>query len=262
MFKFLILISTLSLTLTLVNGEEKQKLTGLDIIKKVDEANNGFKDTVSEVDMELKNRHGKVSTRSMKVKTLEVENDGDKALIIFNRPRDIKGTAFLGISHKVKQDDQWLYLPALKRVKRISSKNKSGPFLGSEFSYEDISSQEVEKYTKYKLIKEEKLNGNDMYVISSVPVDKNSGYSKQIAWVHKTEFRVERIHFYDRKKVHFKTLNNLEYKKYENKFWRPGIMHMVNLINGKETKLFWRNYKFFNDFKDRNFDKNALKRAK
>ena len=70
-------------------------------------------------------------------------------------PKDVKGTATLTFTHKVGPDDQWLYLPALKRVKRITSENRSGSFVGSEFAYEDLGSQELEKYSKRKYIKEE-----------------------------------------------------------------------------------------------------------
>jgi len=94
--------------------------------------------------MTLRNRAGKESLRNVRIKNLEVDGDGDKSLSIFDEPADVKGTTSLTWSHSDKPDDQWLYLPALKRVKRISSKNKSGPFMGSEFAFEDIGSQEVD----------------------------------------------------------------------------------------------------------------------
>ncbi|MCK4739413.1 MAG: outer membrane lipoprotein-sorting protein, partial [Deltaproteobacteria bacterium] len=110
---------------------------GLAIAKEREKRAKGFVDFTGDMEMILKNRHGEISTRQMRTKTLEVKGDGDKALSIFDTPRDVKGTAFLTFSHKSGDDDQWLYLPALKRVKRISSSNKSGSFMGSEFAYED-----------------------------------------------------------------------------------------------------------------------------
>ena len=95
--------------------------------------------------MTLKNRAGKTSRRIIRIKTLESKGDGDKSLSLFDEPADVKGTSMLTYSHGLKPDDQWLYLPALKRVKRINSRNKSGPFMGSEFAFEDLGSQEVEK---------------------------------------------------------------------------------------------------------------------
>ena len=113
---------------------------GLAIAREADSRDDGFGDFAADMIMILKNRHGQESAREMRVRTLEVNGDGDKSLSIFDTPRDIKGTAFLNFTHRTGDDDQWLYLPALKRVKRISSRNKSGSFMGSEFAYEDIGS--------------------------------------------------------------------------------------------------------------------------
>ena len=132
--------ASLQATLT---GEQK----GLLIATESERRDNGFGDHSSDMTMTLRNQHGDEVTRYLRINTLEVVGDGDKSLTIFDRPADIKGTALLTFSHKKGPDDQWLYLPALKRVKRISSGNKSGAFMGSEFAYEDLSSQEVEKYT-------------------------------------------------------------------------------------------------------------------
>lgn len=113
----------------------------------------GFGNTKSELKMILENRKGRTSVRLMRLYILEVqdENDGDKSLVIFDEPRDIKGTALLSYAHILKDDDQWLYLPALKRVKRISSSNKSGPFMGSESAYEDITGKKTKLlYKKYE----------------------------------------------------------------------------------------------------------------
>ena len=117
---------------------------GLAIAVEADRRNTGFENSTADMLMILKNRHGQESRRQMRFRNLEVEGDGDKSLTIFDSPMDVKGTAFLNYTHKEGDDDQWLYLPALKRIKRISSRNKSGSFMGSEFAYEDIASQEIE----------------------------------------------------------------------------------------------------------------------
>ncbi|MGD8515231.1 MAG: outer membrane lipoprotein-sorting protein, partial [Granulosicoccaceae bacterium] len=148
---------------------------GLAIAVEADRRDTGFGDSKAEMKMILRNRHGEESVRDMRVKVLEVKDDGDKSIFVFDRPRDVKGTGLLSYSHKVGNDDQWLYLPALKRVKRISSANKSGSFMGSEFAYEDFASQEVEKYT-YKYLRDEPCPGNDKglecFVIERFPVDE------------------------------------------------------------------------------------------
>ena len=96
-----------------------------------DNYDSGYKDTTSSSQMTLKNKQGEETIRYFRVKTLEVENDGDKTLFIFDSPKDVKGTATLTFTHKTTSDDQWLYLPALKRVKRITSDNRSGSFVVS-----------------------------------------------------------------------------------------------------------------------------------
>jgi len=234
---------------------------GLEIAKEADKRETGFVDSIANMKMLLTNKQGQTNTREVKVKTLEVIGDGDKGLSTFNTPKDIKGTASLTYSHALKPDEQWLYLPALKRVKRISSKNKSGPFMGSEFAYEDISSQEVEKYT-YKYIKDETINGIDCFVVERYPAYKHSGYTRQIAWVNKQEYRAEKIDFYDRKNTLLKTLTYKGYQQYLDKFWRADEMHMVNHQTGKSTTLSWKNYQFKTGLTDKDFNRNSLKRAK
>ena len=234
---------------------------GLEIAREVDKRDTGFKDQTAEMIMELRNKQGDKSIRHVRVKTLEVTGDGDKSLSIFDQPADVKGTAVLTYSHAIKPDDQWLYLPALKRVKRISSKNKSGPFMGSEFAYEDISSQEIEKYT-YKYIKDETINGVDCFVIERYPAYKHSGYTRQVAWINNQEYRPERIVFYDRKNSLLKTLNYSGYQQYLNQFWRADEMLMENHQTGKSTLLRWNNYQFQVGLNEKDFSRNSLKRAK
>ena len=177
LLKTIITTSLLIPTLALANVSPEQK--GLDIATEGDRRDLGFTDSMSSLTMELKNRNGDISIRRLRTLTLEMKDDGDKILSVFDQPADVKGTSMLTFSHKQGNDDQWLYLPALKRVKRISSTNKSGPFMGSEFAYEDMSSQEVEKYT-YRWIRDESFNGQDSFVMERYPLDKKSGYKRQV----------------------------------------------------------------------------------
>lgn len=248
------------LPLAATAGTPEQK--GLAIARETDRRDSGFKDFTANMRMVLRNKHGQESVREIRIRTLEVEGDGDKSLSIFDTPGDVKGTAFLTFTHKKRDDDQWLYLPALKRVKRISSRNKSGSFMGSEFAYEDIASQEIEKYT-HKWIRDEVYEGQECFVIERYPVDKkNSGYTRQVIWIDKSEYRVLKTDYYDRKDSLLKTLLFTGYRRYLNKYWRPGEMYMVNHQNGKSTLLVWTNYKFRTGLKDRDFSKNSLKRAR
>jgi hypothetical protein len=234
---------------------------GLEIAKARKASNIGWGDSVAQTTMTLRNKNGDSSVRKMRLKSLEILDDGDKGLTIFDQPRDVKGTAFLNFSHSTKPDDQWLYLPALKRVKRISSRNKSGPFMGSEFSYEDLSSFELEKY-QFNYLRDETIAGEDAVVIEQDPTDKNSGYTKMDVWSDKKHSRVHKIEFYDRKKSLLKTLTFHDYQLYLDKYWRPMMMKMVNHQTGKSTDFSTEKLAFKTGLTDKDFNKATLKRAR
>ena len=238
-------------------AEEK----GLAIALEMDKRDEGFGNSTANMKMILRNRKGKESIRQIRNHTLEVIGDGDKSMSIFDTPADVKGTASLTYSHALKPDEQWLYLPALKRTKRISSKNKSGPFMGSEFAFEDISSQEMAKYT-YKYIKDENLDGIDCFVVERYPAYKYSGYTKQITWIDKERYIPIRIDFYDRKQALLKTLVFSAYKQYLDQFWRADAMEVKNHQTGKSTRLEWQEWQFRSGLGEADFRKNVLQRLR
>jgi len=239
---------------------------GLAIAKMADYRDSGWGDSEAKMKMILRNRQGRSSRRNVRVRTLEVFGDGDKGMSIFDTPRDVKGTVVLTWSHALKPDHQWIYLPALKRVKRISSRNKSGPFMGSEFAYEDIASQEVKKYT-YRYLRNEYLrnesnNWINCYVIERKPTYRYSGYTRQVSWIDKQHFNSQKIVFYDRKNARLKTLIFKNYRQYLGKYWRAHKMFMQNHQTGKSTKLLWEKYQFGSGFTARDFSKNTIKRIR
>lgn len=239
------------------SAEEK----GLAIAREADRRDTGWGDSRAELQMILRNREGQSAQRKMRMSLLEVTGDGDKSLVVFDWPKDIDGTAVLTHSHKKGDDDQWLFLPALKRVKRISGANKSGSFVGSEFAYEDLSSQEVEKY-RHVYLRDEPCGPLKCFVVERFPVDPDSGYTRQIVWLDQAEYRVHKIEYYDRKKSKLKTLTFTDYRKYLDKFWRAHKLAMVNHQTGKSTELIWSQYSFRNGLEDRDFSQSALRRAR
>ncbi|MFY0625659.1 MAG: outer membrane lipoprotein-sorting protein [Reichenbachiella sp.] len=243
-----------------VNYAQNTNERGLEIAESASKADEGFASSKVNLTMTLTNRHGQKSAREMSTETLELIEDGDKSLIVFNSPRDVKGTSTLTYTHKEGSDDQWLFLPSIQRVKRISSDNKSGPFMGSEFAYEDLSSQEVEKYT-YQYIKEEDISGVPTFLVERYPVDEKSGYTKQRVWYNKNNYRLEKIEFYDRKDALLKTLTYDDYRLYKNKHWRAGKFNMVNHQTGKSTLLEFQDYDFGVGLDETHFSQNGLKRA-
>ncbi len=234
---------------------------GLAIVKIADDRDNGWQDSEAQMLMILRNRRGDESRRKVRVRTMEVAGDGDKGLSIFDTPPDVKGTIVLTWSHALSPDHQWIYLPALKRVKRISSRNKSGPFMGSEFAYEDIASQEVNKYT-YKYLGDDFYNGMECYVVERYPAYRYSGYTRQQVWFDKEHFNPQKIVFFDRKDYLLKTLIFNGYRQYLGKYWRADEMEMQNHQTHKSTTLKWGEYTFGNGLTNRDFTKNALKRIR
>ena len=235
---------------------------GKQIAVEADKRDKGWHSGEARVEMILKNRQGQVSTRRFRALALEMENDGDKYLMIFDHPRDIKGTVFSSHTHiGGKANDQWLYLPALKRVKRIAANNKSGSWMGSEFAYEDIMSQEVENY-KYKYIRDDIFNGVKCYVVERVPVDKKSGYSRHVVWYDKAEYRVQKNELYDKNKNELiKTLTFFDYKRI-NDYFRADKYHMVNHRTGRETVLIWEENKLKVNLNPNMFEKSAMVRTR
>ena len=234
---------------------------GLKIARDAQARDEGFGNLTAEQTMILRNKQGQESLRQLRVKILEVPGDGDKSLFVFDNPRDVQGTALLIHGHKDTSDDQWLYLPALKRVKRISSSNQSGSFMGSEFAYEDMSSPEVEKFT-YRYLRDEPCGDLTCTVMERFPVDRKSSYSRQVIWQDKDALRAQKIEYYDRKNAHLKTLTLAGYELYLDRYWRANQMTMVNHLTGKSTVITWADYQFQTDLNDRDFTKTGLRRAR
>ncbi|WP_299244788.1 outer membrane lipoprotein-sorting protein [uncultured Aquimarina sp.] len=254
--KKIILAGVALLSISIVTAQSAEE-RGLQIAKEADKADQGFNSSIVNLKMTLKNKNGQTSERLLVTRTLEQLDDGDKSMIVFNSPKDVKGTSTLTFTHKIGSDDQWLFLPSIKRVKRISSNNKSGPFVGSEFAYEDLSSQEVEKYA-YKFLEEK---GN-LLVVEQDPVDPKSGYTRRVVTYNKDKaYRLEKVEFYDRKNSLLKTLTYGDYKLYKGKFWRALTLNMVNHQSNKETQLKFSDYNFESELSEDDFTQVALKRA-
>ena len=230
-------------------------LTNLEVAQKSEDTMSGFKDSTSKMQMTLINATGQKKDRTMKMKVLEGESE-DKSLMEFLTPADVKGTKFLSYEHVNKDDDQWLYLPALKRVKRIASRNKSGAFMGSEFSYEDLSAFNTKKYT-YLDGDAEAVKG--LYVITSVPVSKYSGYTKLVSFIDADTFLAQKIEYYDRKKELLKIAKFEDYKNFGT-VHRIGKITMKNIQNDKTTVLVWSDEKIKTGLKSKDFHKRYLKK--
>ncbi len=238
---------------------------GLAIAIEADKRDLGWGDQTADGTMVLRDAGGTESRRVFRSLNLEDPSpaNGDKGIIVFTTPRDIRGTALLTHSKiEPADDDQWLFLPAIKRVKRISSSNRTGKFVSSEFSYEDLGSQEVADYD-HKFIRDEPCPGAEeltCFVTESYPKNPRSGYSKRVAWIDQDHYRLYKIDFYNRRGEHEKTLTFSGYKQYLNQYWRADLLRMENRQTGKSTDLVWDDYQFRTGLDEGDFSSQVLPR--
>jgi uncharacterized protein len=243
------------------SGNKSPETKGIEIAERADKKRNGYHDYTSQIKMVLKTSASDAgAVNRLRMSFLETPGDADKELATFLEPGDVKGTSLLTFSHKHGEDDQWLYLPSLKRVKRISSTNKSGAFMGSEFAYEDMTYEVLGKYT-YKFLRQEKCEVGMCDLLEEVPSYANSGYSRIVAWYDTKESREVKIEYFDRKNTLLKTFKTSGWKQFLGHWWRATKMEMVNAQNGNITTMDWSEIKFHAGLATRDFDTNSLQRA-
>ena len=165
------------------------------IMTKVDALDDG-KSLIQDMQMILLDKKGNKRVRSMKSMSKDYGKD-EKKVMFFITPADVKNTGFLTFDYHSakKDDDQWLYLPALKKVKRIPSSDKSSSFMGSDFSYHDMTKMSLDKFN-FKLLKDTKVRGHAAWMIETTPrskkIMKESGYTKSIDIVRKDNYVIVR----------------------------------------------------------------------
>jgi outer membrane lipoprotein-sorting protein len=238
---------------------------GYEIAMRSDNSDNGFGDSRVEARMVLRNAAGQETSRELSFQTLERADNtvGDKSVVVFHTPADVEGTALLSHARILEPDDQWLYLPALARVRRISSANKSGPFVGSEFAFEDFTAVELNKYEhNYVSSGDVEIGGETMAVdiVERFPRYENSGYSRQVSYIDQDVYQIRRIEFFDRRGDLLKTLDLTEYREYGDGIWRAHALTMTNHQTGKSTELVYSDYEFGVGLSDNDFVRGVLER--
>jgi outer membrane lipoprotein-sorting protein len=221
--------------------------------------NVGWKDMVGSVEMVLRDARGSEAKRSFKVKLLEKPTPaaGDYSLVVFEAPADVKGTAVLSHAKADSDDEQWLFLPAARRVKRVSASNRTGSFAGSEFSFEDLTAAEQNKYD-WQYLGETPCGALACYSVEAKPKDPASGYSRRVLKIDTTLLRIQTVDFFDRKGARLKTLAYGDYAKMENRYWRAKEWTMTNHQNGKSTTLRFSAMKFNNGLSTSDFSPGKL----
>lgn len=235
---------------------------GYDIARRAAERDSGYGDYQVSGKMILRDRGGRESERQFELRVLEL-GEGDRTLLIFNWPGDIRDTALLTHAFANRDDNQWLYLPSFRRVKRISGSGRSGSFVGSEFAYEDMINQDVDKF-RYEWIADQPCPTAPQltcHIIDRMP-QYDSGYSRQRVALDTDQLRALMVQYFDRSGKHVKTLTAAGYRQYKGRYWRADIMRMENHQTGNSSDMIWSDYKFDVGLVEAQFSVNALQNVR
>ncbi len=239
----------------IVNAEETE-LSGEEIIESVYNRDEGD-DRESTLKMVLINKNGSQRIREIR-QINKCLDDVEKKVMFFLSPQDVRGTSFMNWSYQDGRDDsQWIYLPALRKVKRISAENKSDYFMGSDFTYDDMGDRKLEE-DKHRLLRTEEIDGDTFYVVESIPINKEYIYSKTISWVIKDKWVGLKKEFYDQKGNLLKELMVNEYQEID------GILtiiesEMENLQNGHKTQIILSDIEYNTGINDNKFTERNMK---
>ncbi len=185
--------------------------------------------------MILVDKSGKKENRDLKRYSKEAEKDVYRGLVVFLGPSDIRGTALLNWQHKNRSDDQWLHLPAQGKMQRIAEGGKKNYFMGTDFTYEDLQSEDIDVYN-YNVLRKEKCDTHECYVIEATPKtpakEKETAYKKRVLWIRTDVLVTTKTEFYDKRDKLLKTQTNLDFENIKGTVWRSkkGIMdnHKAN----------------------------------
>jgi outer membrane lipoprotein-sorting protein len=228
-----------------------------DIAKKVYNRTTA-KDGESDMTMKLINAKGKTRTRLI-YQFFKDYGTIEKKTMFFKSPADVKNTAFMNWTYdEDKDDDQWLYLPALKKVKRISSSSKDNEFMGSDFTYEDMEKRNPNK-DNHKLLRTVKYKNETCYVIESTPKEEGQ-YSKRIAWIVKGKWIPLKIEFYDEDEELLKVLSITEYKKIKD-YWIIVNQEMKNVQKNHKTVISLTNVSVDKGLSEGKFSQREMERG-
>ncbi len=237
-----------------------ETLTGRDIVQKTHDRPDG--DTrSSELSMTLINKSGSKRERKITSFAMDVGKD-TKQIMFFRYPNDVKGTGFLTVDYDDinKDDDKWLYLPAMKKTRRISGKSsKTDYFMGSDFTYDDVGKRNVDEDT-HTLLREEKVDGIDCWVVESVPKKGDEIYSKKIEWIRKDCLIAAKVEYYDKLGKLHRSLK-VEKVTQVDGFWAIEKMTMENVQTNHTTVLEFGEIKFNIPLDAKTFTVNRLERG-
>ncbi len=256
--KIIIAVVFLLFLMTVLGTVSAADLSGEEIMERVYNRETGESRT-SNLEMILINRHG--AERVREIKQFEKDfGEVERKIMFFQAPADVRNTSFMNWSYDSKQsDDQWIFLPALNKVKRISSKNKSDYFMGSDFTYDDLGDRTLAE-DEHKLLGEEQLDGKKVYLVENIPVDEDDLYSRTVSYVWQDNWLGLRKEFYDQKGELLKVLNVNEIKEID------GILTIVetkmdNVQSEHQTILKTSQIEYNTDLDENLFSERMMKRG-
>ena len=257
-------IFTIGLSLLLILSSYQvfgQELTGEEIIEKTQTVES-LKDIRGVIEMKIIHKTGKERIMELNVIGLEAEDGIEKSLIRFTKPTKIKGTGFLSISDPNGPDESYLYLPALGKPRRISSEERGGNFMGSDFTYEDMAPSH-EDY-EHKLVRTEEIDGKEYYIIESVPktneIRRDVGFAKKITWIEKDRFIVLKSEYLDINGNLIRVLEMSDYQQVGEDAWIPIKMEMKTIDKDSRTTLEYKNLEVNTGLSDEDFTIRQLTR--
>jgi len=260
-YNYMVIILMMFMSFCVINQGVAQELTGKEIIERT-ESIETLNDLRGSMEMRIINKSGKTRERELTIIGLENEEGVDKSLIRFLKPSKVKGTGFLTISNPDGPDESYLYLPALGKPRRLSSEERGGNFMGSDFTNEDMSSS-LEDYD-HKLLDIEEVDGVAHYVVESVPgtekMRQDVGFAKRLTWVSKDKFQVLKMEILDVNGKLIRVLNYSRYQEVEKDAWIPTILEMKTIESGSRTILEYKNIEVNTGLTDEDFTIRQLTR--
>jgi outer membrane lipoprotein-sorting protein len=239
-----------------MSGLAAAQMSGEEVMEQVYFRHNG--DQMSaELSMVITNSRG--STRERTIQQYRSNEDGvEKKIMFFTSPADVRDTSFLSWSYDDgRADDQWIYLPALRRVKRISSDSKSDSFMGSDFTYDDMGERHPDADT-HRVLRQETYDGQECYVVESIPVSSDEAFSKMVSWIIKDEWIGLKREYYDAGGDIYKQLEINSYEKIDG-YWVITDMKMSNLEKGSSTRIQMNDVAFDENRPDSFFSERQMK---
>ncbi len=224
---------------------ENAALYGKQLVEYSDKVLHGWKDEVVAGKMYLYDQQGQSVLRSFRRVGLERFGKGDKSIIKFTSPADIKGVSALNYENSGSSDDNWLYLPSTKKVRRISGANNTASFQGSEFTYEDLNDLDPNEY-EWEYIEESQLEIDGQMVtvfkITGWPTYRDTAYSRLTLYLSKEHWYQTKVEYFDKSGIHLKTKTSSQWLSFHNNYWRSLNVEMHNHQTGKKTVLAFSDY--------------------